>query len=52
MPPAPPQPFTPSFEPMPLLLPEFSSAPRPNYTPFTAAQENDYDQFFRDWYGQ
>ena len=52
--PMPPQPFQrpfppPPVDPMPLLLPEFSSAPRPDLTPF---ETGDYDQFYRDWYGQ
>ena len=50
-----PQPFyPPPAEPMPLLLPEFSSAPRPDFSPFESAQEQPdlYDQFYRDWYGQ
>jgi len=57
-PPAPaPQPFYPPvIEPLPLLLPEFSSAPRPDLTPFAFEDDggsNDlYDQFYRDWYGQ
>jgi len=53
-PPAPP-PFTPPMEPMPLLLPEFSSAPRPDFSPFEAEDDTQidlYDQFYRDWYGQ
>jgi len=56
---APPQPaqqvyspvtvVVPPAEPMPLLLPEFSSAPRPDLSPFGF---EDFDQFYRDWYGQ
>ena len=46
----------PEPQPMPLLLPEFSSAPRPDFSPFeTAADEPQidfFDQFYRDWYGQ
>ncbi|MCL2299341.1 MAG: hypothetical protein FWC27_04250 [Firmicutes bacterium] len=51
-PPAPPAPpVPPPFtlpEPLPPLLPEFSSAPRPDFTPFA----DDYDRFCQDWYGQ
>ena len=52
----PPQPFYPPvIEPMPLLLPEISSAPRPDLSAFNFADDGPsdlYDQFYRDWYVQ
>jgi len=39
----------PPAQPMPPLLPEFSSAPRPDLSPFAL---EGFDQFYRDWYGQ
>jgi len=45
----------PAMEPMPPLLPAFSSAPRPDLSPFEFADDGQsglYDQFYRDWYGQ
>jgi len=45
--PWPPAPFQPPPpEPMPLLLPEISSAPRPDLSSY------EFDDFYRDWYGQ
>jgi len=47
--------YPPEPEPMPLLLPEFSSAPRPDFSPFEVDDDDGpslYDQFYRDWYGQ
>jgi len=55
---SPPAPFAfypPEPEPMPLLLPEFSSAPRPDFPGFETEDDSPihlYDQFYRDWYGQ
>jgi hypothetical protein len=39
---------------MPPLLPEFSSAPRPDLSSFAFEDSSNdlYDQFYRDWYGQ
>ena len=51
--PQPPPPPGPSFPPsdLPPLLPEFSSAPRAVPPAQAERTEQEYDQFYRDWYG-